>query len=238
MLKEIFKKHNRVVLFYSGGKDSLALLLLLRPFWDKVDVVWVDTGNQFPEVLEHMEKVKGLVPRFTTLRGHLPGYFIQNGFPVDVVPENCTSFGQACFGEQPIKCVSRFQCCSVNMWEPMIEYVRATKPTCALRADRKTERLKGPSSLEGAEMVFPLWDWTDEQVWKYLQKNAGDLLEERHCMAYRTSLDCQICMGYFRGTSERLDYLKKHHPELHKKTVRFFKAYKAVVADEMKKIKE
>lgn len=237
MLKEIFQRHKEVILFYSGGKDSLALLLLLRPYWDRVNVVWVDTGNQFPEVIEHMEKVKALVPRFTTLHGDQPKYFLEHGFAVDVVPEKNTLFGQLSFGAQPVTCVARFQCCGQNLWKPMEDFVLATRPTCVLRADRSSEREKGPAHFGETEILHPLWDWTNEQIWEFIEKNGKELLQDRHKMAYRTSLDCMVCMGYFNGVKERLGYLKTYHPELHEKAVRFFKAYKQTVEQDLEKVK-
>ena len=115
MFEEIFQRHEEVILFYSGGKDSLALLLLLKPYWNRVNVVWVDTGNQFPEVIEHMGKVMSMVPHFTTLKGNQPEYFQQNGFPVDVVPTRFTPMGKFIYGETPITVCSRFDCCTTNI---------------------------------------------------------------------------------------------------------------------------
>ncbi|WP_289077494.1 phosphoadenosine phosphosulfate reductase family protein [uncultured Parasutterella sp.] len=236
VIEGIFQRHEEVILFYSGGKDSLALLLRLKPYWNRVNVVWVDTGNQFPEVIEHMGKVMSMVPHFTTLRGNIPEYFLKNGFPVDVVPTRYTRFGQFAFGEKPLTVCSRFDCCNANIWAPMRAYLAAVKPTCVLRADRQTERIKGPENEDGIEFVFPIWEWTDEQVWRYLQGEAGDLLQERHCMKHGTSLDCQTCMAYNEEIPERLTYLKKEHPALYEKTVRFYESYKAVVVNEIKKI--
>lgn len=43
-MKHIIDRHERVVLFFSGGKDSLTCLLLLRPYWDRLTVCWINTG--------------------------------------------------------------------------------------------------------------------------------------------------------------------------------------------------
>lgn len=237
MLDRIFNQHKEVVLFYSGGKDSLALLLLLRPYWDRVNVVWVDTGNQFPEVIEHMEKVKALVPRFTTLKGDTPGFLKENGFPVDVVPTRYTACGSFIFGPAKIRLCGRFECCNANIWTPMMSYMQAVKPTCVLRGDRSSERAKGPGEGMGIEFEFPLWDWTDEQVWKFIKEEGGDLLQARHLMRHGTSLDCMTCMAYSEEIPERQEYLKNHHPELYELNKRFFKDYQEAVYSELKKIK-
>jgi 3'-phosphoadenosine 5'-phosphosulfate sulfotransferase (PAPS reductase)/FAD synthetase len=54
-------KPGKAVLQFSGGKDSLACLLLLRPWWDRLTVMWVNTGAAFPETLELMEAVRSRV---------------------------------------------------------------------------------------------------------------------------------------------------------------------------------
>lgn len=236
MVEEIFQRHKEVVLFYSRSKDSLALLLLLKPYWERVTVVWVDTGNQFPEVLEHMAKVAALVPHFIKLKGDTPGFLAKNGFPVDVVPTRATTFGQFAFGPTQTTVCNRFECCNANLWGPMQAFLFATKPTCVLRADRQTERVKGPSQENGIEFCFPIWRWTDEQVWEFLRLEAGDLLQDRHFMKHGTSLDCQTCMAYNEEIPERLEYLAAHHPKLHEQTVTFFKSYKSLVASELEKL--
>ena len=81
----------KTLLWYSGGKDSLAVLLMSRKLWESDDftVAWVDTGNQFEEVYEHMERVKLYVKNFKTLKSNTIDWQLKHGRPVDLVP---TSF--------------------------------------------------------------------------------------------------------------------------------------------------
>ena len=54
-------KINHVVSF-SGGKDSTAMLLMMLARGESVhSAVFFDTGWEFPEMIEHIEKVKALV---------------------------------------------------------------------------------------------------------------------------------------------------------------------------------
>ena len=53
----VLDKHKKIALQCSGGKDSLALLHLMWPFWDKLTVYWLDTGDSFPETEERMASV-------------------------------------------------------------------------------------------------------------------------------------------------------------------------------------
>ncbi|WP_042693646.1 phosphoadenosine phosphosulfate reductase family protein [Azospirillum sp. B506] len=44
--------HQRIILQYSGGKDSTAMLYLARPFLDRIDVVFANAGAPYPHVLQ------------------------------------------------------------------------------------------------------------------------------------------------------------------------------------------
>ena len=235
---QLFKRHKRAVLFYSGGKDSLACLLLLQPWWHAIDVVWVDTANQFPEVYDHMEKVRGMVPHFTVLKSDTLAYARENGFPVDVVPTRYTAMGQFIYGYKPLRLCSRFDCCAANIWKPMEDYMRLVKPTCVIRGDRSSERVMAPEKAEGIEFVFPIADWTTEQVQTYIQKAPFGLYQERHELPEGSSLDCMTCMAYNVEHDCRMEYLKKHHPALFESAEAFFKDYKNAVKEEMAELGE
>ena len=143
MIDDIFKTHKRVVFFYSGGKDSLAVLMLLKNHLDKVDVVWINPGAPFPEVVEHMKKVRDFVPRFTEVRSDVMSFINDHGHPVDVVDTRRTAFGNFAFGPTDYKVCSRFDCCGHNMWRPMAQYIVEHGVDCVIRADRGEERAKG-----------------------------------------------------------------------------------------------
>ena len=49
--------HRPVSVSYSGGKDSLATLLLVRDCVEHVEVLFVDTGLEFPETVENVSTV-------------------------------------------------------------------------------------------------------------------------------------------------------------------------------------
>jgi phosphoadenosine phosphosulfate reductase len=56
-IKKILKEHDLpVIVSFSGGKDSLATLLLVRNVAPPM-VLFVDTGLEFPETLEHVKEI-------------------------------------------------------------------------------------------------------------------------------------------------------------------------------------
>ena len=47
------------IVSFSGGKDSTAMLLkMLEENWTIDEILFCDTGKDFPDMIEHIEKVK------------------------------------------------------------------------------------------------------------------------------------------------------------------------------------
>lgn len=67
-------KHPANVVSLSGGKDSTAMLLMLLERGEPVaDVVFFDTGWEFPEMYEHLAKIETFTGlKITRLRARLP----------------------------------------------------------------------------------------------------------------------------------------------------------------------
>ena len=56
------------IVSFSGGKDSTAMLLLMIEKDYKIDeIIFLDTGVEFPEMYEHIEKVKKYINRDITI---------------------------------------------------------------------------------------------------------------------------------------------------------------------------
>jgi len=66
-------RHGRGALHFSGGKDSLALVYLLRPSWERLTLYHVDTGDLLPEVREIVDMVEGMVPDFRRIETDAKG---------------------------------------------------------------------------------------------------------------------------------------------------------------------
>ena len=233
VIDKVFQKYEEATLFYSGGKDSLTCLLLARPWWDRLNVVFIDTGKQFPEVYEHMEKVKALVPRFSVIRSDVSAYHLAHGLPVDVVPTRNTDVGDLLWGNEGVRVCSRFSCCKANIWDPMQKYFDLHRLACVIRGDRGEERRMGPVNDGGAEFAFPIFNWTTAQVHAYLHADQSGLVQERHFLEAGSSLDCMWCTAYFKEQRSRFGYVKKHYPEVAEQYVQFYKDYKRAVAEEM-----
>ena len=206
--------HKNIALQFSGGKDSLALVHLLRPYWDRLTIYHVDTGDLLPEVAEIVAEVAAMVPRFVKIETNAAGWQARFGMPSDLVPSSCTPLGVK-IGMSDLRIVDRFECCAFNIMVPMHE--AALKDGCTLvirgtkRADMKSlPHENGPTGL-GYDLWLPLLDWSHEDVFAYLRKVGAPI-----CRVYENGVQapgCATCPAWWN--EGRAAYLAKHHTTLH-----------------------
>ena len=58
MLEHVLKEHKRPAIAWSGGKDSTVLLHMALELKPDIDVVWVNTGVEFPECVHFVSELK------------------------------------------------------------------------------------------------------------------------------------------------------------------------------------
>lgn len=233
-MNDLFSRHERVALSLSGGKDSLACLYLFEPWWDKLTVYWMNPGNPFPETVALMDKIRKLVPHFKEVRGLQPEIIAMDGWPSDVVPHRYTSDGNAIFGQTPFKVQSRLQCCIRALMVPTYRAMVADGVTCCIRGKRREEADKtgletGYITEDGMELVFPIYDWTLDEVMSYLDRRGVEL--PAFYQHAKHSLDCMDCTAWWgEGLSK---YLKAKHPAAFDEYARRLFLIKQAVAEQM-----
>lgn len=224
-MKEFYERHQNVALMFSGGKDSIACLDLVKDYLDRTLVVWNNTGANFPEIVEYINEVKNRVPNFLEIRTNQPESIRLNGYPVDVLPINFSSLGQACTTDKPLKLRSYFDCCAENFWIPCNTKMKELNVTGIIRGQRLSESHKSPVKsgdvLDGIEYYFPIQNWSDEDVIKYLEA-SNVVIDERLKMSH-SSLDCWNCTAYLNDSQERMQYIKNRHPEKFQEIVKVVK---------------
>jgi phosphoadenosine phosphosulfate reductase len=234
-MQDFFNRHEKVALMFSGGKDSIVCLDLIKDYWDKTLVVWVNTGANFPEIVEYMDQVRSTVPHFLEIKTNQPEVIRQKGYPVDVLPINFTDLGQAVTSPKSIKLRSYFDCCAENFWLPCDSKMRELGITGIIRGQRLDESHKAPVKsgevLAGIEYFFPIEDWTNEKVFAHLQLKNG-IIDERLQISH-SSLDCWNCTAYLNDSKDRMVYIKNKHPEKFKQIVQLVKEVDQAVKDEM-----
>lgn len=201
-----------IVLQFSGGKDSLACLQLLKPRWNEIIVCWVNTGKAFPETLQLMERVRSQVPHFHEVRSTQT--IEQDGYPADIVPVSRSTFGQLLEPSTEPRFQSRYVCCGSALWKPMGQAMKDLGATVVIRGQKKCDSPRSPYASgtvqDGVEYQFPLEDWTDEQVYRYLREEGVDLPANYGRM--NTGLDCWNCTAYLRENVGKFAYMKAFHP--------------------------
>jgi phosphoadenosine phosphosulfate reductase len=211
-IEQAIGRHERIALQLSGGRDSLACLYLLRPFWDRLTVYWFNTGDPFPETEQAMELVRAEVPHFVEIDGHQPDVVAQYGIPSDIVPASRTPIGIAGSGGPGPMIQDRYACCARVFMVPMHERMRADGITLIIRGQRADDRLKAPICSghveDGVEYLFPIEEWSVADVMDYLRKNR--LPVPRFYQMMDSAPDCMTCSAYWEnGVSA---YLKQYHP--------------------------
>lgn len=210
-LKDIIDRHERIALQFSGGKDSLACLHLMRPYWDRLTVYWTDTGDAFPETLELAERVAAMVPHFVRIAGNQPAVIEQFGIPSDLVPVDATPIGVIA-KRGGVLIQDRYSCCMRSLMVPMHERMVQDDITLVIRGQKNSDKLRAPvqsGTVEhGIEFLFPIEDWDDAQVMAYLRDN--DIEIPRFYQRLNASPDCMTCSAYWE--EGRAPYLREHHP--------------------------
>jgi phosphoadenosine phosphosulfate reductase len=215
-------RHGRGALHFSGGKDSLALVHLLRPHWHRLTLYHVDTGDLLPEVREIVDMVEAMVPDFRRIETDARAWTEAVGLPSDLVPTTSTPMGLS-IGASKRRIVDRFDCCAVNLMVPMHHCMIEDGVPLVIRGTKRVDLARlpheGGQSGMGYELWLPLLDWSHEDVFTYLRRVGAPI-----CRVYEHKVnapECATCPAWW--SEGRAEYLKKHHPDL-------FEVYRAKLA--------
>ncbi|OWY39388.1 hypothetical protein CEK28_08700 [Xenophilus sp. AP218F] len=210
-MEALIRQHARIALQVSGGRDSLACLFLLRPWWDKLTVYWLNSGDAFPEVAEIMAKVRALVPHFVEVDGRQPDIIRQHGIPSDIVPASATPIGIMGQGGGAL-IQGRYDCCWRVLMQPLHQRMRDDGITLLARGQKNADALKSPlrdgDVLDGFTYLFPIQDWSEEQVDAYLA--TQEIQPGPFYASMGSTPDCMTCSAWW--DENRAQYLKARHP--------------------------
>jgi phosphoadenosine phosphosulfate reductase len=208
----VLASHENIGLQFSGGKDSLAVAYLMRPYWDQLTFYHLDAGDLLPEMQSVVSDMARRVPRFVRIPSDSRKWADQNGQPSDLVPYTGTRPGILMGGRTAI--ASRWECCGANLWIPMHLRMVADKITLVIRGTKRCDMARLPATNGDQGMGYRLWlpieEWSHDDVFGYLREAGVPL-----CRVYDERInapECATCPAWWN--EGRATYLKKHHPEL------------------------
>jgi phosphoadenosine phosphosulfate reductase len=207
---DVIARHKRVALQFSGGKDSLACLYLMRPWLDQITVYWLNTGRAFSETLRTVDAVCPFIPNFVEITSDVDAVHAQFGIPSDIVPASSTPLGRL-VGHNAPAIQDRYSCCFQTIMRPMHERMLADGITLIIRGQRNDDPLKPAlrsGNVDGGiEYLFPIEDWTSRQVMDYLRAEGAPV--PRFYEMLEEAPDCLTCSAWWEKGATK--YLKRYH---------------------------
>jgi len=200
-----------VTVSYSGGKDSLATVLLVRDAIEKFDMLFADTGIEFQETLDNVKQTAEKLS--LPLKTHSSG----------------DSFWQAIDDFGPPTVEARWCCkvCKLGAITQLIEenyengcltFVGQRKYESEIRAN--SEHIWKNPWVGNQIAATPIQNWTALHVWLYLfwkKANYNPLYEQGF-----DRIGCWLCPSASMADFSRL---RETHPELSEKLGNYLMEY-------------
>ncbi|HSA52527.1 MAG TPA: sulfate adenylyltransferase subunit CysD [Yinghuangia sp.] len=187
IFREVAGEFERPVILFSGGKDSIVMLHLARKaFWPAqipFALLHVDTGHNFPEVIEYRDRTVA-EHNLRLFVGHVQE-FIDNG-RLQERPDGTRN---------PLQTVPLLDAIEKNRFDAVFgggrrdeEKARAKERVFSLRDefgqwDPRRQRpelwnlYNGRHRVGEHVRVFPLSNWTELDVWQYIEREEIPLPE-------------------------------------------------------------
>lgn len=230
-MDEIINRHERIALQFSGGRDSIACLYLMRPYWDRITVYWLNTGSAYPETVQLAAEVRAMVPRFVEIEGRQPAIVAEFGLPSDIVPASRTPIGLVGTGAPSALIQDRYSCCLRSIMLPLHERMLSDGITLIVRGQKEADRLKGilrSGEVEnGIEYLFPLEDWSNRDVMEYLEREGAPI--PRFYEVMDSAPDCMTCSAWWENGAAK--YLKRYHHQQYQECQRRLDVINEAVAE-------
>ena len=208
----IIARHERIALQVSGGRDSIACLYLLKPYWDRLTVYWLDTGAAYPETVSLISEIADMVPHFARIEGRQPQVIAQFGLPTDILPVSSTPMGIAGSGKG-VAMQDRYSCCLRSIMMPLHERMVKDGITLLIRGQKNADRLKSivrsGEVHNGIEYLFPIEQWDARQVMRFLEDEGAPI--PRFYEMLNGAPDCMTCSAWWEEGAVK--YLRRYHYE-------------------------
>lgn len=192
----------------------MACLFLLKDYWDLIEVHWVNTGAAIDQTISQMELIKNIVPNFKEIEGDQPRDLKENGSPVDVLIGKYSRMAAEC-DRGKAKYQLFYECCAKNLWQPAHKALIESGATLLIRGQKESDhhkpRFKSGDVVDGLELLYPIENWSDSQVYEYLEENG--IVLPHYYEDLHTSMDCWNCTAYLHENMKKIEYFRKYYPD-------------------------
>jgi phosphoadenosine phosphosulfate reductase len=212
-LFEPLSRHSKIALCFSGGKDSLACVHLLKDYLDKVIIYHLDTGDLLPEMMASVARVEAFAPHFVRINTDVSAFIERFGLPTDLLPHSSHPIGRR-MGEYTTRLIGRYDCCWINLMQPIYRRVLEDGNTLLIRGTKAVDMhrlpLKSGDVSDGVELWYPLQDWTNAAVMAFLD---GRQIPVPRLYQYMVNApECARCSAWWG--EGRAAYLEKFYPQI------------------------
>ena len=231
-----------VYVSFSGGKDSTVLLDLVRSMYPDVPAVFVNTGLEYPEIIEFVKTIENVT--WLNPKIHFKDVIEKYGYPViskevseavwgarEGYPSmikkltdkqrkfNCTKYKHLLNTNFKIS----HKCCDIMKKNPVKLYENQTdkKPIVGTMAYESQQRQSawiksGCNSFETKRpMSLPISFWLERDIWDYLRVHNIPY-SKIYDMGYKRT-GCMFCIFgcHLEKEPKRFQRMEKTHPKLH-----------------------
>ena len=237
VIESAFARHERIAFQFSGGRDSTAALYTLRPYWRRMTIYHLDTGDAYPETQAVVDEVAKDVP-VVTIQSDVRRYRETVGWPTDVLPVGATPLGRQVDGGN-LKLVNRFECCWNNLMRPMHERMLSDGITLIIRGQRDEDYSAPPARSgaveNGVEVLFPIQSWSTAQVDAYLAAQSLPMASF-YAQGGKHGPECMGCTAWW--DDGRFPWLRKQHPVVFKEFERRMRLIGRAIGDQLQPLYE
>lgn len=229
--------HKNIALQFSGGKDSLACLYLLKDKLDSITVYWCDTGDSCPETKQVIDEVRKWIPRFKVISSDSRKWRKENGIPSDLVPV-CSHFLGVNYGMSDVLISNKFDCCYNNLMLPMHNAMIQDNIDLVIRGTKLSDTGKVPADgkTDFYEIWLPIKDWTHDDVFMFLDEVKAPKNAIYEDFKGISAPECLSCTAWW--DDNKTSYLKKYHPEQYNEYNRNLRIISDNVRNNLKNLEE
>lgn len=230
----------KIVISYSGGKDSEVLLHLARIIKPDIHWVYVNTGMEYPEIVYWVRERLKREPELGDIihpKVKAQEIIAKRGFPLiskqvslDISNARSTGRVSSYIPSYALPLLTKKysispSCCYYLKKKPLIHYMKDKGINGTLVGLKATDSRRRLESWKIKGCIFtdkyshikanPLSIWRNEDVLKYIKDNHIDLCPIYECMDSTGCCFCGFMINYWSTNFQKsFKFLKEHHPKL------------------------